>query len=121
MTDSSVAEFCIRLLHSVTSGHIMHLQTRSFSQHMALSDFYSGIGDLADSIIEAYQGQYGIIEEYPNGYKTPSMDPLSEILNLSDFVKKRRNDMPSDSEIQNLIDEVQSLIDSTLYKLRFLA
>jgi hypothetical protein len=28
--------------------------------------------------------------------------------------------MPDDSEIQNLIDEIAQLIDSTLFKLRFL-
>lgn len=121
MSKAAVAKFAIRLLHSGTDGHIMHLQTKSFSQHMALGDFYSGIVDLADTFIEAYQGRYGIITDYPNGYQVPGDDPLLEITDLSESVKAMRKDVPQDSELQNIIDEIQSLIDSTLYKLRFLA
>jgi hypothetical protein len=31
-----------------------------------------------------------------------------------------REKLPQDSELQNLIDEIKDLIDSTIYKLRFL-
>lgn len=99
----------------------MHLQTKSFSQHMALGDFYEAIIGLADTFIEAYQGQYGIITDYPSGYQVPSDDPLLELTDLSRSVKEMRKDVPQDSELQNIIDEVQALVDSTLYKLRFLA
>ncbi len=30
--------------------HREHLKTRSYAQHMALGDFYTGIVDLADSL-----------------------------------------------------------------------
>jgi hypothetical protein len=119
--DKSVAVFALKLLHAVTAGHILHLQSKSFSQHMALGDFYDGIGDLADSFIEAYQGQYGIITGYADGFEVPKQSALREIMDLSAFVEKERKNVPQDSELQNIIDEVQALIDSTLYKLRFLA
>ena len=43
------------------------------------------------------------------------------LLLLDDYVRSNRSTVASDSELQNLIDEIQQLIDSTLYKLRFLA
>ena len=121
MSESSVAKFAAGLLHAVTKGHMMHLQSRSFAQHMALGDFYEGIEDLADSFIEAYQGNYGIIESYPNGFTVPGDDALIELIDFSEFVKAGRKQVPQDSELQNIIDEIQALADSTLYKLRFLA
>jgi hypothetical protein len=36
------------------------------------------------------------------------------------FVQDSREVLPDASEIQNLIDEIAQLIDSTLFKLRFL-
>ena len=54
------------LLQSITETHIFHLQTKSYAQHVALSGYYEGVGTLVDSLIETYQGQYGII----TGYKT---------------------------------------------------
>ena len=41
---------------------------------------------------------------------------------LKDYVDEERHKegIPQDSEIQNLLDEISALIDSTLYKLRFL-
>ena len=42
-------------------AHSVHLNTRSFSKHMALGTFYDEIIDHADAFAEAYQGRYGLI------------------------------------------------------------
>jgi hypothetical protein len=39
---------------------------------------------------------------------------------MQKFVDDAREDLPQDSEIQNIIDEISQLIDRTLYKLKFL-
>jgi hypothetical protein len=39
---------------------------------------------------------------------------------MQQFVDEAREDLPQESEIQNIIDEISQLIDSTLYKLKFL-
>lgn len=117
-TDSArAAEFFKALLDAVTTGHLLHLQSRSFSQHSALGDFYSELEDLADGLIESYQGKYGIVTDYPEGPSMPSNDPISFMTKLSDYVRNTRAAVASDSELQNDIDTIQSLIDSTLYKL----
>ena len=119
--NAAAAEFFITLMHAATSGHILHFQTRSYAQHKALDEFYSELPGLVDGIVEAYQGKYGIVSNYPNGFAVPTGEPIDFVSALSDYVMGNRAKVGSDSELQNLIDGVQELIDSTLYKLRFLA
>ena len=115
-----VGDFFLKLLHSVTNAHILHLQSRSYSQHKALQKFYESIGDLTDSLIEAWQGKNSQIANYPNSYFSPMNLPLMELQGLSQFVQTNRSVVGIDSELQNLIDDIQQLIDSTIYKLTFL-
>jgi phage gp36-like protein len=36
---------------------------------------------------------------------------------MRDFVDKNRKSMPDETQLQNIIDEIAQLIDSTLYRL----
>ena len=119
-----VMDFTICLLNSVTTAHILHLKSRSYSEHMALGAYYEEIGDLVDSFVEAFQGKYGLLTNYPaTADLFAAQDPISYLTYLKDEVQtlRRANGFPQDSELQNEIDNVANLINSTLYKLRFLA
>jgi hypothetical protein len=39
---------------------------------------------------------------------------------MKDFVEESRAELPQDTELQNLVDEIADLINSTLYKLKYL-
>lgn len=118
-TNTAVAaEFFKTLLDAVTAAHLLHLQSRSYAQHIALGEFYSELEDLADGLIEAYQGKYDIVTGYPMGPSLPNADPVAFMSQLSDYVRRTRAAVASDSELQNDIDSIQTLIDSTLYKLK---
>jgi len=41
--------------------------------------------------------------------------------NLRDYVRSERLKMPQDSEIQNEIDSIATLLNHTVYKLKFLS
>lgn len=115
----TIQEFVMCLLHSQTNAHILHFQSRSYAEHMALGDYYEAIDDLIDTFVEAYQGKYGIIEEYSDEYELPT-PALEYMISKADYIKEARKSLPQDTELQNIIDEIVSLIDSTVYKLRFL-
>lgn len=115
-----VGKFAAMLLHAATTAHILHLKTSSYAEHKALQGLYEGIPDLIDQWIEAYQGLYGIIETYPSGYEPPKKDCVETIREIAADVREMRKKMPENTELQNIIDEIAALIDSTLYKLRFL-
>ena len=95
----------------------MHLQTDSFAKHKALQKYYEGIIDLADSWAEAYQGCYEVIKAYPKDFHLAT-DPVKYITSVKAFVKDIRSELPQDTELQNIVDEIADLIDSTLYKLK---
>ena len=117
--NESAAAFVSVLFHSATVTHFMHLQTKSFAQHMALGEYYDAIVDLADKWAEAYQGCYDIITNYPKDFHLAT-DPVKYLTQIKEFVDNIRKDLPSESQLQNIVDEIADQIDSTLYKLRFL-
>jgi len=117
--ENDASEFIAALLHSSTVTHFMHLSTDSYSEHKALGKYYVEIIDLADDFAEAFQGKYEKIKKYPEEFHN-AKNPVKYLESLSEFVKEAREDLPQDSELQNIIDEIASLIDKTLYRLKFL-
>lgn len=117
--DEDAAEFIAALLHSSTVTHFMHLSTDSFSAHKALGKYYEQIIVLVDDFAEAYQGRYNKIKSYPGEFHD-GKDPVKYLKSMQSFVDEAREELPQDSEIQNIIDEISQLINSTLYKLKFL-
>jgi len=118
-----VMQFVQCLLHSVTNAHILHFQSLSYSQHMALGAYYDEVSDLVDGFVEAFQGKYGLLTKYKANYELPESDPVDYMIYLKDEVAilRRMPEFPQDSELQNEVDTIANLINSTLYKLRFLA
>jgi DNA-binding ferritin-like protein len=113
------ALFVATLLHSATNTHFFHWSTDSYSKHIALGEYYDGIVDLTDAFAEAYMGKYGKFTTFPSVYHQPK-DPVKYLESLQNFVTDARQDLPQDSELQNLIDEIADLINTTTYKLKFL-
>ena len=118
MEDES-AEFIAALLHSGTVAHFMHLSTNSYAQHKALRHYYNDIIDLVDSYAECFMGRYKQLKSWPQVFHN-AKDPVEYFSSLKDFVEDARKELPQDTELQNLVDEIADLINSTLYKLRFL-
>lgn len=115
----NMAMFAATLLHSGTNAHFFHWSTDSYSKHKALGNYYEGINDLVDSVVEVYMGCYGKIEQFPSAYHQPK-DPLVYMESLKRFVAEARTQLPQETPIQNLIDGIAELIDTTVYKLKFL-
>lgn len=117
--EHEAATFVAVLFHSATNAHFMHLQTRSYAQHKALQEYYENIVDLADKWAEAYQGCYDLITTYPSEFHL-ARDPEQYFQKLTEFVDAIRPTLPSETQLQNIVDEIADLIDTTRYKLRFL-
>jgi hypothetical protein len=118
-----MANFVSTLFHSRTQAHTFHLQTNSFATHKALNKYYDSIIDLVDSLIESYQGRYGILKGYKGMADVLEYDEnvvVKYFEALCMYVEKNRPLLPQDSYIQNQIDELIALIESTKYKLIYL-
>lgn len=117
---STVAALIMQLFHARTNAHVLHLRTRSFAAHKALNEFYDEIVGLTDDLAESYQGRYGI-QDYPElPYKQES-DAVMMLRSLRRYIDENRMMMCEHSEIQNKIDEIVELLNSTLYKLENLS
>jgi len=121
-TGSGFKDMVSILLHSQTQVHIFHLQTKSYAEHKALQKYYEGIDGIVDGLIESYQGKYDIITQY-NSIKNEDYKSAEQVIkyfkSLDAMIDKNRKEV-KESFIQNQIDTVQELINSTVYKLRFL-
>jgi len=116
---SPMVELASILVHSQTQTHIFHLQTDSYAEHKALQTYYESIDGLMDSLIESYQGENDIVRNYKSlpmdnyGSKEQVIEYFEELLNL---VRNLSQDFPS--YLKNIVDEIEVLINSTLYKLK---
>lgn len=114
---SPIAELFGKLFHSVDTAKLIHLSTKSYEVHVATEIYYTDIVGLIDSLIECYQGMYGILSiKIPSSCACDAVSYFQETLNNVQIGRK----LFKDTNLQNTIDEIISLLANTLYRLRFL-
>jgi len=114
-----VTNFLLALLHSGTNTHLMHWSTDSYAKHVALGVYYDEIIDLVDAYAEAYMGKYGQLKKFSSEYHQND-DPTRYLVALNKFVGDVRGKLPQDPELNQLVDNIQELLDTTIYKLKYL-
>lgn len=116
---SNVGEFFGRLMQITGKAHLTHLRQFSKSgwEHSALNTLYDNIVDGVDTIIESYQGVYGLVDiVIPE--TTAERDAIMFVTNLYTYIMTNRY-MFTESWLQNEIDNVCTLLAQTLYRLKF--
>ena len=117
------AEFIGLLFLARDVTHSVHLNTRSYSKHVALNIFYDRIIGAADDFAEAYQGRHGLIGPI-------SLHSAKKTTNVIEFLEDSLKEIEDarykvcdkdDSSLQQLIDNIVEVYLRTLYKLKFLA
>lgn len=114
--------FISTLLESRNQAKVYHwqvLEEGSYAAHKALDEYQDGIADLIDELVESYQGRFGIVR----GFKQPMTirednDPVPYFEALRKYVEINKYNFTQASYIQNQVDEIMALIESTLYKLK---
>lgn len=107
------SKFIGTLFQSRDMMHIAHLQTTSYAEHKALGSYYEGILDLTDNFTEGYFGRNKRVEIIiPESKIADSITHLKEMQKIVDMEREMYS-----SELQNIMDEMLSLINHTLYLL----
>lgn len=108
--------FISMLLQSRDKAHLAHFKTKSHAEHLALGAYYEQVIELADTFIESYQGEVGIIDivipETKIGTGEDMVVYLEKLCDLCDSVKPQFPDW-----LSNQIQEIQKLLYQTVYKL----
>lgn len=108
------SEFINKLFHSRNVAHIVHLETTNYAQHKSLNKYYNSLLDLIDELSEVSFGAMGrqkiVIPE------AKSEDINKHLNNLKSYIESNRY-IFKESNIQNIIDEIVTLINKTTYLL----
>jgi len=117
---ADIQQFMGLLFASRDYAHKAHLATESYAEHKALNSFYDGIVDLADSLAETWMGRNEKkIGEIPT-INVPKGEPLAVMKRLLEVVQDTRDFVGQDTVLSNIMDEIEALYSSTIYKLKFL-
>lgn len=121
-TANTVEELFGTLQQSIVESWRKHLKTSKYSAHMALNDFYDEMPDLVDQLIEDYMGVIGDkVGDYKCIFVAEDMDVYEYLKELRALVKDGVEKFLDESELKSDVDNILSLIDSTLYKLKELS
>lgn len=107
------------LFHARQQAHFWHLDTKSYSEHKCLENFYTEILDLTDQFLEEYMGKgnridFKAVRMTFHGYNRDKM--IEYFKKLARYINRAKKGLkPSDGNLANLMDEILGLINKTLY------
>jgi hypothetical protein len=119
--DNAYGYFMLNMLAIRTQAHLFHWQTKKYSSHIALGDFYDAYILLVDTLAESMMAKF---ERPTVGVGNIAIvDYSEENLNLflneanSLFEKEGRTICADNSEMLNVIDEIIGEINKLKYLL----
>ena len=119
MKVTSIEELFGTLQQSIVAEWRKHLKTSKYSTHMALDEFYTEMPDKVDTLIEDYMGHTGEkVEDYVNVLKAEDLDALQYLKELHEVCTSGRELLGGVPELESDLDDILSLIDSTMYKVK---
>lgn len=100
-------QVCLRLIH---------WNTTSYAEHKAIGKLYDQLADLTDTLAETYMGIYGRFGNIPCAHDELP-DAVSYVRDMGDGIQAMRAELPNDTQLQNIVDEIASAVDTTNYLL----
>lgn len=90
----------------------------SFAKHVALGEFYDGVIDALDPLVEAYQGAFELVGTVPTPEST-DIEPLDLLEKQAAWIEENHEEICNGNRaIANLIDSLTGVYLSAIYKLR---
>lgn len=111
--DVGMQPFVTMLLLAAVTAHQHHFSVNgvgSDAAHRALEDLYDALPGFADDLAEAYMGLYG-------QFTSPGGTPLEFVKSLQANIKAARPNLPPDTELQNIIDDLLKTVNRTVFRI----
>jgi DNA-binding ferritin-like protein len=116
-----IEQLISRVFYARNVAHFEHWRAKgegSFAKHMALGEFYDGVIDAIDTLVEAYQGAFELIGNIP-APETPKGDVLKLLEADAKWIEENHEGVcKGNRAVANLIDSLTGVYLSTIYKLR---
>ena len=119
MKAKNIQEYLGSLQQTVITSWRKHLKSTKHDEHIILNDFYDDMLDAVDELTEAYMAQNGKVEGYVNLFKdTKKLPAYDYVKTIYDFTKENRDLVGDETEIQGLVDDILTVCDTAMYKLK---
>ena len=116
-----IEELIARVFYARNVAHFEHWQANgvgAYARHKALGEFYDDVIEALDTLVEVYQGVFGLVGIIP-APKTKAEDILLILAEDAAWVEKNHEAIcKGNRAVANLIDGVTAVYLSTAYKLR---
>jgi hypothetical protein len=115
-------ELLCEMLEASAQAKVFHWQTSSRAEHDELDEFYEGFNRLMDKFIEAYQGCYGRIMMGCDMEVKPYTlgAPITFLEEFKSYISGgARMLVIGNPALTNILDEINGLVDQTIYRLTF--
>lgn len=114
-----VCSYFTTIINSVSIAHSYHLKTHRHRDHVALQEYYEDMPDAIDSLVELYQGVYGVVETGCCELSDEDMSEVDYFRALRSYVIVGRTNFihEEDTEMWSAVDDILAIIDTLLYKL----
>lgn len=117
-----IEEFISKVFAIRNAAHLEHWRTKSYAQHRALGDFYDSLIDEIDTLVECYQGNFGLIGDVRLEH-AGSKDAILSLLSrdVAWIAKHREKIAGGVDALENIVDGISALYLRTIYKLENLS
>ena len=116
-----IEELIARVFYARNVAHFEHWRAEGvggYARHKALGEFYEGVIDAVDALVEAYQGAFELVGAIP-APKTKAEDILMILIEDEQWIEKNHEKIcKGNRAVANLIDGVTDVYLTTTYKLR---
>lgn len=116
-----IEELIARVFYARNVAHFEHWRAHGvggYARHIALGEFYDGVIDALDALVEAYQGAFELVGPV-RAPKTKAEDILLILDEDAAWIEKNHDKIcKGNRAVANLIDAVTSVYLTTTYKLR---
>ena len=114
-----IEQMISRAFAARNAAHLQHWMTKSYSEHMALGSFYDAVPDQVDAIVEAYQGNFGIIGDVDLDAGDGGGPIIPKLERDAKWIDANRTKIANGVRaIENLVDTLTETYLSTIYKLK---
>lgn len=92
----------------------------SYSKHKASNSLYENLSDKIDGFIESYQGKYGIIKNLTVDKAVLDKDFLQYLIEITKYTESCQSKF-KETWLQNQVDEITTILYTSIYKLKNLS
>jgi DNA-binding ferritin-like protein len=116
-----IEELIARVFYARNVAHFEHWQANgvgAYARHTALGEFYEGVIDALDTLVETYQGAFELVGTI-KAPKTKAEEILLILIEDAEWIEKNHEKIcKGNRAVANLVDGVTSVYLTAIYKLR---